>query len=142
MTINWFYLRVEDIVSFFYGSIVASLVTVTIGTKKIKITDSWGKVWGLYGYLKNNRGIKALEYKTSDALTKAIKGGTVKSGAVVLQYSTSGESIHAVMIGRLLKSSGRAYYYGHTRPADAYDDQKSIHNLISSNRKIYVFNMQ
>jgi len=122
MTPKWFYL--------------------SIGTIKIKITKSWGRVDGLYNYLKSNRKITPSEYKDKSTFEKAVKDGKVKNGAVVTQVRKSdGYFEHSAIIGRIDKTKGKAYYYGHDVPRDAMDDDSNVDHMIDDIYKIYVFNI-
>jgi len=152
-TINWFYLRVEDIpILWNIYLLPIDIILVTIGNQKIKITDSWGTADGLKNYLKNNREITPMEFTDQSSFNNAVEKGIVKLGAVVImsyRYNCfdegkqrfAGEGKHAVMIGRIDKKNGAAYYYAHDNSKNAMNNNSNVDNLITSKYIIYVFNI-
>ncbi|MBC8611614.1 amidase domain-containing protein [Massilimaliae timonensis] len=144
MTPSWFYLRVKNIpIVWHLGLLTSGIVLHYWGNIKLKVTNSWGTVKGLKKYLTVNRKLKATEYTTASSFANAVKKGKVKNGAVVFQYTkNSNSSHHAVMIGRIDKKKGIAYYYGHTDFRNAMNNSSNVAgNMISSKYKIYVINI-
>jgi len=146
-TINWFYFRLKDIPAWalsLVGVGISLVMNLTAtGNVKIKVTKSWGTADGLCTYLKNNRNITPTQYTDRGSFEKAVKDGKVKNGAVAFQvYKVNGVVHHAVMIGRIDKANGKAYYYAHTNPRNAKDNSSNVSvNLIDNIYKIYVFNI-
>ena len=82
------------------------------------ISESWSLVKGLQTWLIHTMHYRQHLITSKSELTKIIKNGSLKPGAVVLMSTKyNGRLNHAVIVGRVTKSN--AYYYAHTSNRDA-----------------------
>lgn len=140
---NWYFLR-------------SSVLTMTGFFKfeyrwvKIKISHAWGHAGGLFNYISREKRLHYFWVFTDQELYNIVNNGSLRLGSLIFMYNRDKAKIdHVVMVGRIKYGKwdgskygpSNAFYYGHTKPANALNDKYNIYNLLHGNYCLIIVNM-